>query len=131
MLWNVNSCLRRCQSQVNTATSLLIFLPLSYYHHNPHEQIWALVFTMTHGKSLSDDLREVILNMACSLDIERIINYTGCKRRTIERIIRLPAKRDSHSKQPCRYYVAWPEKELERKGCSGKTQQCVHCKFVT
>jgi CRP-like cAMP-binding protein len=55
--------------------------------HNLHEQIWAFALIMTRGKSLSDDLREVIINMACSLDIRNIINYTGCKRRTIERIL--------------------------------------------
>jgi len=52
-----------------------------------YERIWLLTFIMTRGKALSDDLRQVILNMACSLDINKISKYTGCKRRTIERIV--------------------------------------------
>lgn len=39
------------------------------------------------GKPLSDDLRGAILNMARYLDVEAIKNYTGCARRTIERIL--------------------------------------------
>ena len=42
---------------------------------------------MTRGRPLSNDLRRAIVNMAQSLDIDSIIQYTGCKRRSIERIL--------------------------------------------
>jgi len=42
---------------------------------------------MARGKALSDDLRDVLLHMAQSLDINTITHYTGCKRRTVERIL--------------------------------------------
>jgi hypothetical protein len=42
---------------------------------------------MVRGRTLSDDLRDVLLHMAQSLDINTITKYTSCKRRTIERII--------------------------------------------
>ena len=42
---------------------------------------------MARGKALSDDLRDVLLHMAQSLDITTITGYTGCKRRTTERIL--------------------------------------------
>ncbi|KAJ7301733.1 hypothetical protein DFH08DRAFT_640366, partial [Mycena albidolilacea] len=42
---------------------------------------------MTRGKSLSDDLRGAILNMARTLDVYAICHYTGCKKRTVEGIL--------------------------------------------
>ncbi|KAJ7246392.1 hypothetical protein C8J57DRAFT_1724803 [Mycena rebaudengoi] len=42
---------------------------------------------MACGKALSDDLRGTILNMALNLDIPTICRYTGCKTRTVERIL--------------------------------------------
>ncbi|KAJ7735283.1 hypothetical protein DFH07DRAFT_780074 [Mycena maculata] len=42
---------------------------------------------MTRGKSMSDDLRGAILNMARTLDIHQICHYTGCKTRTVQRIL--------------------------------------------
>jgi transposase len=42
---------------------------------------------MTRGRALSNDLRGAIVNMAWSLDIDSIVQYTGCKRRTVERIL--------------------------------------------
>ncbi|KAJ7163771.1 hypothetical protein C8R46DRAFT_1101532 [Mycena filopes] len=46
-----------------------------------------LRFAMTRGKALSDDLRGVLLNMARSMDIPAICRQTGCKRRTVERVM--------------------------------------------
>jgi transposase len=43
--------------------------------------------TMTHGQALFNDLRGAIVNMARSLDIDSIVQYTGCKRRTVERTL--------------------------------------------
>ena len=42
---------------------------------------------MTRGRALSNDLRGAIVNMARSLDIDSIVRYTGCKRRTVERTL--------------------------------------------
>jgi len=42
---------------------------------------------MTRGHALSDDLRGAILNMAHSLDVDNICKYTGCKKRTVQRIL--------------------------------------------
>lgn len=41
---------------------------------------------MPRGKPLSDDLRSVIINMGMTQDILNIMQLTGVKRRTIERI---------------------------------------------
>jgi hypothetical protein len=42
---------------------------------------------MAHGRALSDNLRGAILNMARTLDVHSIVEYTGCKRRTVEWIL--------------------------------------------
>ncbi|KAH7924314.1 hypothetical protein BV22DRAFT_1196045 [Leucogyrophana mollusca] len=42
---------------------------------------------MARGKALSDDLRGAILNMARLWDIDNIVEFTGCRRRTVERIL--------------------------------------------
>ncbi|KAK7054183.1 hypothetical protein R3P38DRAFT_1486142 [Favolaschia claudopus] len=42
---------------------------------------------MTRGKSLSDDLRGAIFNMALTLDVPQICRYTGCKTRTVQRVL--------------------------------------------
>ncbi|KAJ7643280.1 hypothetical protein B0H17DRAFT_834714, partial [Mycena rosella] len=42
---------------------------------------------MVRGKPLSNDLRGVILNMALSLDVPGICKYTGCKTRTVQRVL--------------------------------------------
>lgn len=42
---------------------------------------------MVRGKPLSDDLRGAILNMALTLDIPTICRYSGCKKRTVERVL--------------------------------------------
>jgi len=42
---------------------------------------------MARGKALSDDLRNVVLNLARRLDVDAIVDYTGLKKRTIQRII--------------------------------------------
>ncbi|KAJ6456076.1 Homeodomain-like protein [Mycena sanguinolenta] len=42
---------------------------------------------MARGKVMSDDLRGAILNMARTLDIANICHYTGCKTRTVQRIL--------------------------------------------
>ncbi|KAJ7726446.1 Homeodomain-like protein, partial [Mycena maculata] len=43
---------------------------------------------MTRGKTLSDDLRIVILNMGMTQDIANITRLTGVKRRTVKRIFK-------------------------------------------
>ena len=57
---------------------------------------------MARGKALSDDLRDVLLHMAQCLDINTITCYTGCKRRTIERILSDYRKRGSVARQHLR-----------------------------
>jgi predicted DNA-binding transcriptional regulator len=42
---------------------------------------------MTRGKAMSDDLRGVLLNMARTMDISEICRHTGCKKRTVERVM--------------------------------------------
>lgn len=42
---------------------------------------------MTRGRPLSDDFRGAILNMARTLDVPSIVKYTGCKKRTIHRVL--------------------------------------------
>jgi hypothetical protein len=42
---------------------------------------------MVRGKPLSNDLRAVILNMACHLDVASIAHYTGCPIRTTHRLL--------------------------------------------
>ena len=42
---------------------------------------------MAHGCALSDNLCGAILNMARTLDVHSIVEYTGCKCRTVEWIL--------------------------------------------
>jgi len=42
---------------------------------------------MVRGLPLSDDLRGVILYMVNIFDVETIVKYTGCKKRTVERVL--------------------------------------------
>ena len=42
---------------------------------------------MARGKVLSDDLRAAIINLARHFDVDNIVVYTGCKRRTVERTL--------------------------------------------
>jgi hypothetical protein len=42
---------------------------------------------MTRGKAMSDDLRGVLLNMARTMGIDEICHKTGCKKRTVERVM--------------------------------------------
>ncbi|KAJ7145426.1 Homeodomain-like protein [Mycena crocata] len=42
---------------------------------------------MARGKVLSDDLRGAVTNMARSLDVYQICHYTGCKKRTVQRVL--------------------------------------------
>ena len=39
---------------------------------------------MARGKFLSDDLRAAIINLARHFDVDNMVEYTGCKRRTVE-----------------------------------------------
>ena len=57
---------------------------------------------MAPGKALSDDLRDVLLYMAQSLDISSITHYTGCKRRTIEQILADYRCKGTTARQPLR-----------------------------
>ncbi|KAJ7601842.1 Homeodomain-like protein [Mycena rosella] len=42
---------------------------------------------MVRGKPLSDDLRGAILNMARNFDLHEICHHTGCKKRTVQRVL--------------------------------------------
>ncbi|KAH7902893.1 Homeodomain-like protein [Hygrophoropsis aurantiaca] len=42
---------------------------------------------MVRGKALSADLRLAVLNMARHWDVPNIVKFTGCKTRTVERIL--------------------------------------------
>jgi hypothetical protein len=42
---------------------------------------------MARGKALSDDLRAAIIDLARHFDVDNIVEYTGCKRRTVERTL--------------------------------------------
>ena len=66
---------------------LLYVLVTSQCGNHLHHQLPSPTITMTRGQALSDDLRGAIVNMARSLDVESISQYTGCKRRTIERTL--------------------------------------------
>jgi hypothetical protein len=46
-----------------------------------------LLFIMTRGKSLSNDLRAAIVNLAYHFDVADIVKYTKCKKRTVQRIV--------------------------------------------
>jgi hypothetical protein len=39
------------------------------------------------GKALSDNLRAAIISLARHFDVDNIVEYTGCKRRTVERTL--------------------------------------------
>lgn len=41
----------------------------------------------TPGKAISDDVRAIVLNMACSLNVKQITRYTGIPSRSIYRIL--------------------------------------------
>jgi len=89
VLWKPNSRIRHmgwCLTQSRGHLSFLftsINLPCTSYLFNIGSSSWH----MARGKALSDDLRDVLLHMAQSLDVNTITKYTGCKRRTIERIL--------------------------------------------
>jgi len=42
---------------------------------------------MARGKFLSDDLGAAIINLARHFDVDNIVKYTDCKRRTVERTL--------------------------------------------
>ncbi|GBE79738.1 hypothetical protein SCP_0209390 [Sparassis crispa] len=42
---------------------------------------------MPRGKALSNDLRQVLVNMVCRLDLPKIVEYTQCKKHTVERML--------------------------------------------
>ena len=43
---------------------------------------------MPHGHPLSDDLRDVLVHMAHHINLESIVQVTGCTKRTVERLLR-------------------------------------------
>jgi len=55
---------------------------------------------MPHGNRLSDDARWIIVNLAMHFDIKTIVSYSGCKQRTIERIIADYRKRGTVDHEP-------------------------------
>ena len=60
-----------------------------------------LTLIMTRGKRLSGDLRKSLVYMFRSCSLEKIVAYTGCKKRTVQRVLQ------QHRTMP-----AWPIREL-------------------
>lgn len=46
-----------------------------------------LTYIMTRGKRLSDDLRKSLVYMFRSCSLDEIVAYTGCKKRTVQRVL--------------------------------------------
>ena len=81
-----------------TSSPIFLFTSINLRAFVPHSSFWHMV----RGKALSDDLRDVLLHMAQSLDISAITYYTGCKRRTIQQILSDYRKRGSVARQHLR-----------------------------
>ncbi|KAJ7615126.1 hypothetical protein B0H17DRAFT_1152925 [Mycena rosella] len=81
----------------------------------PAKMLCCRLFIMVRGKPLSDDLWGAILNMALSLDVPAICQYTGCKMYMVQHI------QEDYQKKGT---VMWENLRQEMQGAKRKMTHC-------
>lgn len=69
---------------------------------------------MVRGRPLSDDLRAAIVHMAHSLDIDSIVHFSGCKKRTVQRVLAEFRDTGTSTRSRLRRQLCGPKRVLTR-----------------